>query len=286
MSVHKKLDLSKDLLVNMYKTMPIHQIATELGVSERTIRRRFREYNIETGLHTNPQFIKKHKPSVKEVKKPKPYEDKETFLQIYLETKSLVLVAKHFNIAPSTALEWKKKHNIETLKGVSEYGKALMNKNKPYADKEWLQNAYDNYTMQEIADQLEIHVDTIKYWIKKHGIKTRTVAEQRAFKSGNGNRTIFSNYTKEFNVDNYMNNIPYNLPSTIKRKIIDIVGSCQCCGYDEVLDLHHVDENHHNNHPENHAILCPNCHAKVHRLGMKLPNLQNWVEILSYQGGH
>lgn len=276
----KKLKLSKELLEDLYKTHTIQQIAEELGVHERTVRRRFKEFNIQTGLHTNPQFIKQRvdKPKIKRIP---PYKNKDKFLKVYKETKSLVLVAKHFNISPDTALRWKQKHNIETIKGVSEYGKSLINSNKPYTNKEWLEKAYSEYTMQEIADQLQVNVSTIKDWIKRHNIKTRTVAEQRALKNGNGNRTILSTYTNTFSKENYLANIPYDLPHTFRKKIVELVAKCQCCGYDEVLDLHHINENHHDNRPENHLVVCPNCHAKIHRLGMKPPeDFKIWTELL------
>lgn len=284
----KKLDLSRELLLEMYSKMTIVKIAEELGVSEKTIRRRFKEYNIETGIHTPENFKPRNEPKKKKVKEKKPYENREEFQSKYLETKSLVLVAKHFNISPDTALKWKKRHNIETVVGVSEYSKSQINARKPYANKDWLEEAYQNNTIREIADSLGVHEDTIKVWIKRHNIRTRTVAEQRAFKSGNGNRTILSTYTNKFSLKNYMDYIPYNLPTSIRSRIISTIGKCQVCGYNEVLDLHHIDENHHNNHPSNHAVLCPNCHAKVHRLKMKLPPIQSWASILdgSYNCGH
>jgi 5-methylcytosine-specific restriction endonuclease McrA len=41
---------------------------------------------------------------------------------------------------------------------------------------------------------------------------------------------------------------------------------CAVCGYDEeenILQVHHIDENRQNNDIENLIILCPNCHAKI-----------------------
>lgn len=280
----KKLQISKELIEEMYKTQTLNDIALELGVSYKTIQRRCKEFGIETSQHINPQFIKKNKTRPK-LKKVKPYTKKEAFEKIYQETKSLVLVAKHFNISTDTALKWKHRHNIDTILGVSEEGKQLLNQNKPYTNKEWLEQAYNEHTLQEIANMLNVHVCTIQDWAKRHNIKTRTVAEQRAFKSGNGNKTIFSTYTKEFSKENYLKNIPITLPHTIRKKIVAMVGECQSCGYKEVLDLHHIDGNKFNNHPDNHVILCPNCHAKIHRLGLKLDELViNFVSW--YQCGH
>lgn len=44
---------------------------------------------------------------------------------------------------------------------------------------------------------------------------------------------------------------------------------CNRCGWKEykpVLDTHHKDGNHNNNHPDNLEILCPTCHQKEHYL--------------------
>lgn len=45
---------------------------------------------------------------------------------------------------------------------------------------------------------------------------------------------------------------------------------CQICGYTGVYDVHHKDSQHTNNTPNNLIILCPTCHAKVHRRGISL----------------
>lgn len=41
---------------------------------------------------------------------------------------------------------------------------------------------------------------------------------------------------------------------------------CAVCGWDEdleVLEVHHIDENRHNNQVSNLIILCPTCHKKL-----------------------
>jgi len=40
---------------------------------------------------------------------------------------------------------------------------------------------------------------------------------------------------------------------------------CVVCGYNEVIDVHHIDENRQNNDPKNLVFLCPNHHAELHR---------------------
>jgi ribosomal protein L37E len=44
----------------------------------------------------------------------------------------------------------------------------------------------------------------------------------------------------------------------------EITKSCVLCGFDKIVDLHHLDENHKNNSPENLVGLCPNHHKMFH----------------------
>ncbi len=44
----------------------------------------------------------------------------------------------------------------------------------------------------------------------------------------------------------------------------EITKSCAVCGFDKVVDLHHLDENRKNNSRENLAGLCPNHHKMFH----------------------
>lgn len=41
---------------------------------------------------------------------------------------------------------------------------------------------------------------------------------------------------------------------------------CVVCNEDQVLDVHHIDENRNNNSANNLVFLCPNHHAALHRL--------------------
>ncbi len=56
---------------------------------------------------------------------------------------------------------------------------------------------------------------------------------------------------------------------SMKLQIIRLRGGlCERCKYDcvEILHVHHKDRNRKNNNPQNLELLCPNCHAKEHRL--------------------
>ena len=39
---------------------------------------------------------------------------------------------------------------------------------------------------------------------------------------------------------------------------------CVVCGFDKIVAVHHIDENHFNNDPKNLIPLCPNHHEMVH----------------------
>ena len=39
---------------------------------------------------------------------------------------------------------------------------------------------------------------------------------------------------------------------------------CVICGFDKIVAIHHIDENHNNNDPQNLIPLCPNHHEMVH----------------------
>lgn len=281
---NRKLKISKEVLENLYKDNTIIKIAEILGVHEKTIRRRFKEFNISTGLHTNPQFIKTKKLKLKR-KKVKPlYMNRDIFLDTYTKLKSVELVAEHFNISNSTAIKWKKKLNIPTIPVYSEEGINLRNQHKPYTNYKWLKEAYEHNSITDIAKNIGAHRGTVAYWLRRLGIPTRNVKEQRALKVGNI-KTIIKGDT--LNINNFYKHIPKKLPRTWRNIIVKTVGFCQICKETEVLDLHHLDNDNTNNTPSNLVVICPNCHAKIHRLGFNFFDMcsdyKSWVE---YQGGH
>ncbi len=52
-------------------------------------------------------------------------------------------------------------------------------------------------------------------------------------------------------------NIPYEIYQQVTK-------SCIICGFDKIIDLHHLDMNHQNNSFNNLAGLCPNHHKMIH----------------------
>jgi hypothetical protein len=51
--------------------------------------------------------------------------------------------------------------------------------------------------------------------------------------------------------------------STIAKKYYK--EQCIVCGFDEIVDVHHIDRDRENNNPKNLVFLCPNHHYVLHR---------------------
>jgi len=53
----------------------------------------------------------------------------------------------------------------------------------------------------------------------------------------------------------------HHIPEEIYRKVID---KCVICGFNKIVEIHHLDHNHKNNSLDNLTGLCPNCHKMLH----------------------
>ncbi|MFA4952656.1 MAG: hypothetical protein WC584_00365 [Candidatus Pacearchaeota archaeon] len=53
----------------------------------------------------------------------------------------------------------------------------------------------------------------------------------------------------------------HNISTELYKKITE---KCVVCGFDKIVDLHHLDENNKNNLEENFIGLCPNHHKMIH----------------------
>lgn len=284
----RKINIPADLLFELYveQGLTLQQIADEFGVNRQTISNKLKEYGVSV---RNSEYIQSHKEKPKKkLKKIEDYRNKEVYQKVYAELKAIDQVAEYFNINVKTAFKWKKIHNIETIKEYSQKGRKQLVVDKPYADEKWLREMYEKYSLEDLGKMLNCCPSTIGKWCKKFGIKTRTVEEQWELKSKNGANVVKSSgfdlqlYKETYAVGR--NNI--RLPKNLKNFIISLYGKCENpnCNESEVLDLHHIDEDHNNNDPANHGVICPNCHAKIHRLGILfnelVPNHINWEELL------
>lgn len=269
----RKIEISKELLNDMYvnNKLTTYQIAEELEVSRQTVCNKLKYYNIVV----KDSKFKAGKPKLKKEKIVKLYENKELFSEKYLELKSLSLVAEFFDISLDTAFSWKNKHEIEKINGLSEKGLKQSRKGKVWADKELFIEMYSKYSLTDMAKMWGCSSANLSKWRVIHNIPVSSLSEQWDKKTKFGTKIIKND---DFDFDSYRllyiddnNKISKNIIAYIKL----VVGKCQSCGEREVLDLHHINENPLDNRPENHAILCPNCHAKIHRLGKTVNELCN-----------
>jgi len=58
------------------------------------------------------------------------------------------------------------------------------------------------------------------------------------------------------------------------------INECIICGFDKIIDAHHINENHNDNRPENLVFLCPNHHRLYHsRYKNEIqPHIEKYVE--------
>ena len=57
------------------------------------------------------------------------------------------------------------------------------------------------------------------------------------------------------------------------------IGYCYACNHYGMVDKHHIDHNHNNNGEGNVVLLCPNCHAEIHRGGKTLESIISRLHV-------
>jgi len=82
-------------------------------------------------------------------------------------------------------------------------------------------------------------------------------------------------YNSVFNIENILrgNKLKYHKVDYETYK--NATKICVLCGFDKVVDLHHLDMNHNNNSIENLTGLCPNHHKMVHHREFQKEVLQS-----------
>lgn len=75
----------------------------------------------------------------------------------------------------------------------------------------------------------------------------------------------------------YQNKRLYNIDDKTYKKATKV---CVICGFDKVVDLHHIDHDHKNNSEENLIGLCPNHHKMLHNFKFRDEVLNKLNKIL------
>lgn len=87
------------------------------------------------------------------------------------------------------------------------------------------------------------------------------------------NTAFYLEQTKNRNYKKY-----HNIEPRVYKKITQ---KCLLCGFDKVVDLHHLDKNRKNNSINNMVGLCPNHHRMLHNLKYKEDIIKQIQEKLS-----
>lgn len=155
---------------------------------------------------------------------------------------------------------------------------------QPHWDKCWLENKYHNEKMSipEIAKICNCTDSNISFWLKKHGIKGRTLSEARAIKywGSEGDKNGMYGVKNEKN-PNWKGGISSErakfYSSEDWKKVVPIIFKrdnylCQKCGTthknkDNALHIHHIvsfKEKELRCNTSNLILLCQKCHSWVH----------------------
>jgi transposase len=197
------------------------------------------------------------------------------------------LVGRH----PSTVSYWLKKHGLEADGAARHAPKGIV-------DRELLrQRVGEGKSIRNIADELGAGYSTIRYWIRREGLKTerairrsesKTAAEaglQKAYLRcpAHGHTAFF------LRPDGGFRCVKCNIAAVserrrrVKRTLVDEAGGCcQLCGFEEhqaALQFHHLDPSEKSFHLSHQGmtrginkmraearkcvLLCANCHALV-----------------------
>lgn len=258
--------------------MSLKSIAEELGVSRETIANRVREFGLK----------RIEKPKEKKVKEVPPYQNKEIFCKVYEELRSFRKMAEYFNCSYDNIITWKGIHGVKSAYSLTE---EEIQRRKQVSDSFSKENIFKMYIEKkmstvEIAKELNCNPTTISRYLHLYNIPIRSLSEQWAIKD-KGNNIICRETESDFQFLLRCNLFAKDKPHTsVFNRIKKIVGRCQVCGFNEnvkILDVHHIDKNKKNNDPRNYIVLCPNCHAKVHRLNFDLSTVpyKLWTDMVT-----
>ncbi len=119
----------------------------------------------------------------------------------------------------------------------------------------------------------------LKEWRKKNQAK---IKEYRKV-----NREKHKQYMKDYNKGySRKKDYEYNTADRKQRLKYHLPKKCGICGFTEVLDIHHINGRKHKNdfalkRIKEYIVLCPNCHAKIHRLNYSVEQLLKERERVS-----
>jgi 5-methylcytosine-specific restriction endonuclease McrA len=137
------------------------------------------------------------------------------------------------------------------------------------------------YSIREIAKLENKGSTTIRYWLSKHGLKTKKTKVIKAPPCKHCGNPI-ENYrspkkfcnikcSQDFQRERHAKRVEEGRasPRAIRTYLLTKSDKCSCCGLTGwmgqaiTLEVDHVDGNSQNNSLENLRLLCPNCHSQT-----------------------
>jgi transposase len=204
---------------------------------------------------------------------------------------SLERIADRFGIHPSTVGYWVKKHGLSAVHAERHATRGGI----PCAVLEHL--IRDGGTHRSIAEELDVSVATVRYWLTRFGLETQSTASRRETKAGKQatqisiQRTCKTHGPTEFALytGGTYRCVRCRGDAVVRRRrmvretiVREAGGRCVICGYDEypgALQFHHLDPSQKQfalsgrgltrslermrDEAKKCVLLCANCHAAV-----------------------
>ena len=195
------------------------------------------------------------------------YKDAE-FLRHEYHTKnqSLPQIADSVGVCSETIRSWMVRLDIPRRDRSSNTVKAQKGANENLSNREWLKEQYvtNKKSMTQLADELGVTEAGVLYWVRKHGIQTRT--PQEAANSGEDHYAWVGGHPAYYG-KNWREQ---------RQKALERDGhECRVCGKGENLHVHHVhkirsfSDPTEANYLDNLVTLCQNCHKKWEGIPLK-----------------
>jgi transposase len=217
--------------------------------------------------------------------------DKDSLRLLLAQGMSVEKIAKRFGKHPSTVSYWLKKHRLEAPNRERHAAKGGI-------EREWLQELVsEGLTIAELAEVLGFGKASVRYWLRKYGLRTRAAEQASATTAGRSGghltlmRTCPHHGEAEFVIEGrgYYRCKQCRSDQIIRhrRRVKEVLvaeagGRCALCGYQRylgALEFHHRDPATKRFHLSGAGmtlsladvraeaakcvLLCSNCHAEV-----------------------
>lgn len=135
--------------------------------------------------------------------------------------------------------------------------------NKKPIDRDFLYQRYvvDRKSQLEIATELGVAQITVMRYLRIHSIPVRTFSEAQRQRNKSPDKRNQGSMPGETHA-NYKHGA-YSQERVYRKMLVK--DKCARCGSSDQLVIHHKNDNHYDNHPDNLEVLCSPCHSRYHK---------------------